>query len=527
MAKKKKLESKAPVPMTRGQLSRAQQERQRIRNLYTAAIAIVTMVVLIIGLAVVSTYIIRPNQEVASVNGVTINRATYNKMRRYNIFQSIQSNLLQQQFAQQTGSTTGIQGSDALYEQLRSVEDEETIDPSTRDQLIDAEVLRQASRKDLNINPTQEELKAAALKDFLPQPTPPPGTPAAETPTSVVTSTATISVTPTATATPTRGSPTSTPTITPTLPPVPGGEKTAEAEYRTLIEVLDRDPSVAQTGSIPGPDMSEADYLALVMEPRVRREQVIDKLAATGIMTEVEQIHAQHILTDTEEGARKIKDMLDKGADFTETANTQSKEQIQNQSNGMAPNGGDLGWFPREGSNLVKEFVEGAWPVQAGKYGDPVKTQFGWHIIKVIERDPKRPVEQSVIDQRKNTIYDEWFKKAKDGSVIKPPPEATAAPPTPVIAEPTSPPVQVSPTTAGTPSPATTPGTPGTSDTSGTPDPGSASPAAGEATQVLPTGAASTPASGGTPPASPTNGTGDATATVVSTPSAAGTPATP
>jgi hypothetical protein len=521
MAKKKKLESKAPVPMTRGQLSRAQKERQRIRNLYTAAIAIGTMVVLIIGLAVVSTYIIKPNAKVASVNGVTINRATYTKMRRYNIFQSIQSNLFQQQLSQQTGSSTGIQGSDALYEQLRNVENEETIDESTRDQLIDSEVLRQASRKDFNINPTQEELKAAAIKDFIPQPTPPPGTPVAESPTSVVTSTATISFTPTATATPTRGSPTSTPTITPTLPPVAGGEKTAEAEYRSLIEVLDRDTLVSQTGNIPGPDLSEADYLALIMEPRVRREQVIDKLSATGIMTEVEQIHAQHILTDTEEGARSIKSMLDQGRDFTELANTQSKEQIQNQNNGQAPNGGDLGWFPREGSNLVKEFVEGAWPVQAGKYSDPVKTQFGWHIIKVIERDPKRAVEQSVIDQRKNTMYDDWFKKAKEGSVIDPPPAPTPAPPTPVIAEPTLPPVQVSPTSASSPAPATTPGTPGSSGAVDT------SPTAGGATQVSPTAATDTPTNGVTPPASPSTAAGGATAPAVSTPSAAGTPATP
>lgn len=504
MAKKKKLESKAPVPMTRGQLSRAQQERQRVRNLYTAAIALGTILALILGMAVVNTFIIRPNAKVASVNGTTINRATYNKMRRYNIFQTIQTNEFQRQISQQTGSSTGIQESSALLQQLRNVDNEDAIDEDTRNQLIDAEVLRQASLKEFNINPTSEELKAAAIKDYIPQPTPPPSTPAPGSPTSVVTgtvtATATTSVTPSATATPTRGSPTATPTITPTLPPVPGGEKTAEANYSSFLEVIGRGVDVGQS-AVPGPGLSEQDFLTLVMDPRVRREQVIEKLSASAIMTEVEQIHAQHILTDTEEGARAIRARLDQGEDFTELANTQSKEQIQNQANGQPPNGGDLGWFPREGSNLVQEFVEGAWPVQAGKYSEPVKTEFGWHIIKVLERDPKRPVDQSTIDQRKNTLYDDWFKKAKDGSVIDPPPPPTPVPPTPVISNPTLPPVQQSPTPAGSPAPATTPGTPG-GDTQSSP---AASPPA-------PTGEGQT---GGTPgeASTPTEAAPDETAT--------------
>ena len=83
MAKKKKLESKAPVPLTRGQLSRAQREQQRIRNLYTIGIGLGVMVVLLLGFAVISTFIIQPNAEVASVNGAKINRAAYNKLARF------------------------------------------------------------------------------------------------------------------------------------------------------------------------------------------------------------------------------------------------------------------------------------------------------------------------------------------------------------------------------------------------------------------------------------------------------------
>src|SRR4051794_7199968 len=104
MAKKKKLESKAPVPLTRGQLSRAQREQQRIRNLYTIGIVLGAFVLLVLAVAVISTFIIKPNTAVASVNGVNINRSTYDKLRKWNLYQQIQQQAIQDQLSQQTGS---------------------------------------------------------------------------------------------------------------------------------------------------------------------------------------------------------------------------------------------------------------------------------------------------------------------------------------------------------------------------------------------------------------------------------------
>src|SRR5207249_2505360 len=87
------------------------------------------------------------------------------------------------------------------------------------------------------------------------------------------------------------------------------------------------------------PNISESDYLHLIIEPQYLQTKVTDKLA-TEVITQVEQIHAQHILTDTEDGAKKIIQMLDAhGPDldskyFTELANTQSSEQLNNLKNG-------------------------------------------------------------------------------------------------------------------------------------------------------------------------------------------------
>jgi parvulin-like peptidyl-prolyl isomerase len=507
MAKKKKQEYSAPV-MTRGQISRAQREQQQIRNLYTVGIALGTVVLLILGFAVIYTFVVQPNTEVAKVNNVTINRAEYNKLRRWALFQQIQQEAITQQVSQQA---TGAGGTtlDVLRQQLRDVESENPLDQDTIKAMVDSEVLRQKSAQDFQVNPSTEDLKKAAYKDFEPQPTAPPSD---ETPTVVSSSptvagavTGTVTITPTATRTATPGSPTLTPTSTATFPPVAGAQQTAEAVYSRYISAIDNG---AEGGSdtlctYGCPDLSEEDYLHLILEPRVRREQVIEKITAGKVMTEVEQIHAQHILTTTEDGATQIIARLDKGEDFTTVANEQSSEQIDRIKQGAQPNGGDLGWFPREGSNLVTEFVEGAWPVQAGKYSQPVQTTFGWHVIKVIERDPKRALDQSQIEAQKQKLYDDWFAQAKLSSQISPTFAQQPTPTIPPLVEPTPAGGAVAPTVA-----AGTPGaSPPTTDTNTTGGEAASPTASGTLTGTISPSVETTatvPAAGATPSGSAT-----------------------
>jgi peptidyl-prolyl cis-trans isomerase C len=104
--------------------------------------------------------------------------------------------------------------------------------------------------------------------------------------------------------------------------------------------------------------------------------------ASKQITTE-QEVHARHILVPTEEEAKKIEDELKKGADFAELAKKESKDP-------GASDGGDLGFFTKE--QMVPEFSKVAFALEPGKISDPVKTQFGWHIIKVEEkRDRKAP----------------------------------------------------------------------------------------------------------------------------------------
>jgi hypothetical protein len=463
MAKKKKLASQAPVPLTRGQLSRRAREKQRIRNLYTAAMAVGTIVVLLIGWSIINTFVLRPNAEVAKVGDVTINREAYNKFRRYSLYQQIQNAKIMESLGSQGAALQpGSSNLADLQLALRNVDNEATLDAETVNQMVDYELLRQGSIRDFSLNPSKDELKEFAYKDFLPSPTPPPtNTPLPVTPSSTVMGTATATgtlPTSTPTQTPTAGSPTLTPTPSATLPPVPGGQQTAVALYNSYSAALGGGVNPVSTDPFCDagcPDITEDDFLKIAFETRYRREKVIETLTASKPISEAVQITVQHILTDTQEGANSIVTRLGQGADFTTLANEQSKEQIERIVAGQQPNGGLIEWFPQEGSNLVQPFVDCAFATELGKYSQPCKTDFGYHVIKVIERDEARPRDDTQIDTLKNKYYDDWFKKIKDeytaaGRIRMAVPQAPTLPTQPPIVDPTSPPVQ-QPTTEGTP----------------------------------------------------------------------------
>lgn len=100
-------------------------------------------------------------------------------------------------------------------------------------------------------------------------------------------------------------------------------------------------------------------------------------------ITGEQEVRARHILVETEDEAKAVKAELDKGADFAELAKKKSKDP------GSA-DGGDLGFFTKE--QMVPEFSAVAFAMEPGKISDPVKSQFGWHIIKVEEkRNRKAP----------------------------------------------------------------------------------------------------------------------------------------
>ena len=120
-----------------------------------------------------------------------------------------------------------------------------------------------------------------------------------------------------------------------------------------------------------------------------------------------QEVHARHILVETEDEAKAVKAELDKGADFADLAKKKSKDP-------GASDGGDLGFFTKD--QMVPEFSAVAFALEPGKISDPVKSQFGWHIIKVEEKRNRKPPE---FDQVKAQIETYVSRKAQADYVGK------------------------------------------------------------------------------------------------------------
>jgi foldase protein PrsA len=98
------------------------------------------------------------------------------------------------------------------------------------------------------------------------------------------------------------------------------------------------------------------------------------------------KVKASHILVEDEKTANEIKAKLDKGEDFAKLAKEYSKDP------GSAEKGGDLGWFGP--GKMVKEFEDAAYALKVGEVSKPVKSEFGYHIIKVTDKEEKKSFEQ-------------------------------------------------------------------------------------------------------------------------------------
>lgn len=124
------------------------------------------------------------------------------------------------------------------------------------------------------------------------------------------------------------------------------------------------------------------EYLASVAQKAATEEEA-RKLYDETIksLPPEEEVHARHILVTDENEAKAVIARLEKGEDFAKLAAELSKDP------GSAKEGGDLGYFTRD--RMVPEFSETAFKLEKGKVSAPIKTQFGWHVLKVEDKRAK------------------------------------------------------------------------------------------------------------------------------------------
>jgi len=128
---------------------------------------------------------------------------------------------------------------------------------------------------------------------------------------------------------------------------------------------------------------------------------------AIGQMKKEPEVRARHILVETEDEAKAVVAELKKGTDFAELAKTKSKDP-------GSQDGGDLGYFTKD--QMVPEFSEVAFKLEKGALSEPVKSQFGWHVIKVEDKRERQPPE---FDKVKDQLESFLVRKSQSELITK------------------------------------------------------------------------------------------------------------
>jgi parvulin-like peptidyl-prolyl isomerase len=432
---------------TRRQLASFERERQQRRLLFGVVGAAVLLIVGLIGYGLLRDQVLEPRETVLTINGTHLSREMYWKVRRLEIGRQLQQLQFQTQFGGQNTQLLN-QRMEALQRELRQYRST-PLDIPTLEKMANEELLRQRAAS-LGVGLSPAELQAEAELEFAPPPaTSTPVTTAEASQTAAAATTAATQTprssptevegsqtgtpgTPRPTSTPTSGpTATSTPFITPTATISPtalstSARATAAASYRDQIGALRQVYGV-----------SLDDYRELIVLPRLLEQRVKERLAERA-PTVQPQVRVAHILVANEETAAQLKTELDRGADFAALARQHSTDSSNKEK------GGDLDWFPR--GIMAAEFERAAFSQAVDVVGPPVQTQFGWHLIKVLESSDSRPVAPALLEQVRESAYDNWLKEQRANSSV------TAAVPLPSFA----------PTPTPGPSPSTAPlvGTP-------------------------------------------------------------------
>ncbi len=129
---------------------------------------------------------------------------------------------------------------------------------------------------------------------------------------------------------------------------------------------------------------------------------------------------------------------------FADVARELSEDQ------GSAAQGGDVGSFDRQGQTdsgqtLVQPFVDAAWALQENEISQPVRTEFGWHIIQRVPEDP-----EAKLNRLRETAYEDWLAQQRQQATIIPAPTPT---PTELPVEPVEPTPESSVAPSGTTTP--------------------------------------------------------------------------
>jgi len=146
------------------------------------------------------------------------------------------------------------------------------------------------------------------------------------------------------------------------------------------------------------------------LRSQIAGEAMLSRVAST-LPTSVEQVHARHILVNTAALAQAVLLQVRQGRDFVALAKQYSIDEASKS------NGGDLGWFPK--GVMEPQFEAIAFQLRPGQVSEVVQTQFGYHIIKVEERETSRSLPPELVQNARQQAFLAWLQAVRDTMKIE------------------------------------------------------------------------------------------------------------
>jgi parvulin-like peptidyl-prolyl isomerase len=406
---------------TKKHLDRMHREQRQTRLIVIGSAVVLSLVVLILVYGILDQQVLKYRRTVAKVNGENISAQefrNFTKYYRYNIIRNAES----------TYQLAGMFGGDdatmqSFLSQLQTAAqqlDTFNAGESAINQMVDnALVIQEAKNRGITVSDEEIEKRLQEALGYFASGTPTPTNTVAPLATSTLsptqqsmlkpTATTTLTPTPSLTETLATATPTPEPTATPTEPAEPQVSPTPEPTptpytfegYQSVYATMAAD--FKTSFQIP------EETLRYIITVQLFREKLQEQIIGQ-VSCEDEQVWAQHILVPDAALAATVSEKLKAGEDWYALVEEFSTDE------GTKTQGGDLGWFGR--GRMVKEFEDAAFAMQVGEISQPVQSQFGWHIIRVLGHE-NRPLTAVECQNLEQTKFQEWLTDFRENSQVE------------------------------------------------------------------------------------------------------------
>jgi parvulin-like peptidyl-prolyl isomerase len=407
----------APKLISKKHEARLEKEGRQKKILLIGVIAILALVVFLVVYGILDSTVLKQSKPVAKVNSTTITVREFEKRVQYERLSQIET------FSMYASSPYAMFFQDSLITVQNALDNYIQFGSDMLDTMIDEAVITEKA-KELGITVTDEDINkeiergfgfypngtptAAPTIEFLPTSTFSPTqlalvtltpTPTLEPTATAMPATPTVGTTNTEAATPTVATSSSEAATATVIPPTatPYTQAGFESSYQTMINSINE--------KFPYTDADFKEYVrSLLINQKVF--EYVNKDATQN----QEMVWARHILVSTEEEAKSVLENLAKGQDWSIVAAGFSIDT------GTASNGGDLGWFYR--GKMVEAFETEAFKLKIGEISQPVKTDFGYHIIQVLGHEVRQLTDDEFTTM-KSTAFNKFIADSKAEMNVK------------------------------------------------------------------------------------------------------------